>query len=74
MLGLRYEQRQRSKEMLWRAISGYLELALILGLFMWGVGMIFYAVVGTTVGIVRSIPLHILVLFVLVCIFLSLAG
>lgn len=60
--------------MLWRAIAGYLEIALILGLFMWGIGMMFYAVFGTAFCIIRSIPLHVWVLFVLVCVFLSMAG
>ena len=60
--------------MLWRAIAGYVELALILGLFVWGIGMIFYGVFGTAFVIARSIPLHIWAVIVLGCIFLSLAG
>lgn len=60
--------------MFWRAISGYVEMALIVGLIVWGVGMMFCAVFGTAISMVRLIPLHVWVLLVLVCVFLSMAG
>jgi len=56
--------------MLLRVIFSYLEQLLPLVLMLWGIGMVLYAIVGTAIGIARSIPIISFVVFVLVCIFL----
>ena len=56
--------------MLLRVIFSYLEQLLTLALFLYGVGIIIYGIVGTAIGIGRTIPFISFVVFVLVCIFL----
>jgi len=57
--------------MLLELILAYLRVLLPPLLFLWGVGMIIYAIVGTAIGIGRSIPFISLVVF-LACLFLLL--
>jgi len=59
--------------MLLRVIFSYLEQLLPLLLFLYGVGMILYACIGTAVGFIRSIPIISLVVFV-ICLFLLLTS
>ena len=58
--------------MLLKVILTYLELLLPLALMLWGIGIVLYAIVGTAIGIGRSIPIISLVVF-LVCVFLLLS-
>ncbi len=60
--------------MLRTLILTYLELLIPLALIIWGIGMIIYGVVGGAIGIIRSIPLFMLVVFVLVCLYLVVAS
>ncbi len=56
--------------MLLTLIRTYLELLIPVALIIWGVGMIIYGIVGGAIGIIRSIPVFTLVVFVLVFLFL----
>ncbi len=60
--------------MLRTMILTYLELLIPLALIIWGVGMMIYGIVGGAIGIIRSFPLFMLVVFVLVCLLLLVAS
>ncbi len=56
--------------MLRTVILTYLELLIPLALIIYGIAMIIYGVVGGAIGIIRSIPVFSLVVFVLVFLYL----
>ena len=60
--------------MLRTVILTYLELLIPIALIIWGVAMIIYGIVGGAIGIIRSIPLFLLVVFVLICLLLLVAS
>ena len=51
--------------MLFKVLSNYLEWALWIGLIVWGLGMVFYGIVGGAIGILRSLPAWLICLLVL---------
>ena len=57
--------------MFWQSISTWLELAFWFGLMAWGVFTILRGTIGGAIGIIRSIPVTVLVLLVLACLCFS---
>lgn len=60
--------------MLRTVIVTYLELLLPLALLVYGIGMVIYGIVGTAIGIARSIHLFTLVVCILLFLFLVVAS
>ena len=60
--------------MLFRVILTYGELLFLLALLIYGIAMIIYGIGGAAIGIIRSIPLFTLVVFVLVFLVLVVAS
>ena len=56
--------------MLRTVILTYLELLIPLALIIYGVALIIYGIGGAAIGIIRSIPVFSLVVFILVFLFL----
>ncbi len=60
--------------MLLTLIRTYLELLIPLALIIYGIGLMLYAIIGGTIGIIRSIPVFSLVVFILLFLYLVVAS